>query len=110
MCSGMICNQCECQWLHLDIIRPILETCGKSFPTVDWGYMTIPSYPSGQLGFMVCSTDEHEVRKPRRAISDELQAQLKYYTPEMHSAGFMLPRFTMQKLGPALKRGKPVVN
>ena len=52
----MICNQGECMWLHLDFIKTMLSECGKSFNVVDWGYLTIPTYPSGQIGFTICGT------------------------------------------------------
>lgn len=29
--------------------------CKSLFPVVDYAYCTIPTYPSGQIGFMLCS-------------------------------------------------------
>ena len=49
---------------------------------------------------------EHSVRQPRREISDSVQSQLKYYTKEMHSAGFMLPRFSKMHFESVIRPGK----
>ena len=45
----------ECLWLHLDLIRSMLDFCKELFPVADYGYCTIPTYPSGQIGFVLCS-------------------------------------------------------
>lgn len=45
----------ECQWLHLDLIRNMQHFCRSLFPVVRYAYCTIPTYPSGQIGFMLCS-------------------------------------------------------
>lgn len=31
------------------------QFCKSLFPVVDYAYCTIPTYPSGQIGFMLCS-------------------------------------------------------
>lgn len=45
----------ECQWLHLDLIKEMRHFCKSLFPVVDYAYCSIPTYPSGQIGFMLCS-------------------------------------------------------
>uniref|UniRef100_A0A8U7NJV1 Spermidine synthase n=1 Tax=Corvus moneduloides TaxID=1196302 RepID=A0A8U7NJV1_CORMO len=45
----------ECQWLHLDLIKEMRQFCKSLFPVVEYAYCTIPTYPSGQIGFMLCS-------------------------------------------------------
>ena len=45
----------ECQWLHLELIKEMHTFCKTLFPVVDYAYCTIPTYPSGQIGFMLCS-------------------------------------------------------
>lgn len=45
----------ECQWLHLQLIKDMQTFCKSLFPVVDYAYCTIPTYPSGQIGFMCCS-------------------------------------------------------
>ena len=45
----------ECQWLHLELIKEMRTFCKTLFPVVEYAYGTIPTYPSGQIGFMLCS-------------------------------------------------------
>uniref|UniRef100_H2YMD8 Spermidine synthase n=1 Tax=Ciona savignyi TaxID=51511 RepID=H2YMD8_CIOSA len=52
--GGIICAQGECMWLHLKLICKMKEFCESLFPSVSYGYCTIPTYPSGQIGFMLC--------------------------------------------------------
>ena len=45
----------ECLWLHLDLIKGMLNFCKGLFPVTDYAFTTIPTYPSGQIGFVLCS-------------------------------------------------------
>ncbi len=47
----------ECLWLHLDLIKEMQDFCKDLYPVVDYAYCTIPTYPSGQIGFVLCSTN-----------------------------------------------------
>ena len=52
----------ECIWLHAELIKDVLEMCKDIFKngSVQYGYTTIPTYPSGQIGFvMACKPDEN---------------------------------------------------
>jgi hypothetical protein len=55
--GGVVCTQAESLWLHLDIIKALASMCGRVFEggAVQYAYTTIPTYPSGQIGMMVCS-------------------------------------------------------
>ena len=46
-----------------------MKHCTKVFPSVDYAFTTIPTYPSGQIGFMVCTDGAHPVNKPVRSLS-----------------------------------------
>ncbi|KAG2459298.1 EXOSX protein, partial [Polypterus senegalus] len=86
----------ECQWLHLDLIKEMRTFCKSLFPVVDYAYCTIPTYPSGQIGFMLCSKNpETNFRQPERQLtSEEVESMnLKYYNSEIHKAAFVLPEF-----------------
>ena len=92
--GAIMCNQGECMWLHLDLIGEVLKHCKEVFPSVDYAYTTIPTYPSGQIGFLMCSTTPNYVlRQAAREPEPALAAQLKYYTPAVHAASFVLPAF-----------------
>ena len=48
----------ECMWIHLPLIRTMLDFCKTLFPVCSYGYTTIPTYPSGQIGFILCSKNK----------------------------------------------------
>ena len=92
--GAIMCNQGECMWLHLDLIGEVLKHCTQVFPSVDYAFTTIPTYPSGQIGFLMCSTTPNAIlRQPARSPAPALQAQLRYYTPAVHASAFVLPAF-----------------
>ncbi|CAG8547977.1 2957_t:CDS:2 [Ambispora leptoticha] len=94
--GGIISTQGECQWLHLSLIKEVQTYCRSLFPVVEYAFTTIPTYPSGQIGFMLCCLEEgHNLRKPIRRFTPEQEAKLfRYYNAEVHEAAFVLPQFT----------------
>ena len=99
----------ECQWLHADIISSVIKKVSQLFPNVEYGFTTTPTYPSGQIGFIICSLDEsidlkrvHPNKKNGGMSLKDLQ-QLKYYNEKVHEAAFALPSFT-KKLVEEAKR------
>ncbi|XP_006812014.1 spermidine synthase-like [Saccoglossus kowalevskii] len=99
--NGIVCTQGECQWLHLDLIKEMTSFCKTLYPVVRYGYCTIPTYPSGQIGFMLCSLNpktkfNEPVRKWSREELEKLN--LRYYNSAIHSAAFVLPQFVHQEL------------
>lgn len=70
------------------------------FPVAEYAYTTIPTYPSGQIGFMVCCKDpKRDVKKPVRTWTPEEEEKLcKYYSKEIHEAAFVLPTFARKAL------------
>lgn len=55
---GVIATQGECLWLHLPLITTVLTACAEMFGSVDYAFTTVPSYPSGQIGFVLASVEE----------------------------------------------------
>ena len=67
-----------------------MQHCLAVFPSVDYAFTTIPTYPSGQIGFLLCSTSPNVVlREPSRTPPPALQQQLRYYSPAVHAAAFV---------------------
>ena len=98
--GGIVCSQGECLWLHLPLIKEMMDFAGGLFGSVGYAYTTIPTYPSGQIGFIINAREAGvELHKPVREPSDELQEKLLYYSPEIHTAAFTLPEFARKKLG-----------
>ncbi|KAL0592089.1 hypothetical protein ABG067_000742 [Albugo candida] len=96
--DGIICTQGECVWLHLDLIKTVMSECNLLFPTVRYAYTTIPTYPSGQIGFIVCSNEKTDVREPKRRPTLETENTLRYYSPSVHHGAFILPAFAERAL------------
>ena len=73
----------------------------KFFNHVEYSIVSIPTYPSGQIGVILCSKGNScktPVRSLESAISKEDEEKLKYYTPEVHTASFVLPKFAHKLL------------
>ncbi|KAF1815123.1 spermidine synthase-like protein [Eremomyces bilateralis CBS 781.70] len=98
--GGVITTQAENQWLHLELIRRLKADCKQVFPVVEYAYTTIPTYPSGQIGFMVCCKDaSRDVKKPVRSWTTEEEEEIcRYYSREIHEASFVLPTFARKVL------------
>jgi spermidine synthase len=96
--GGIVCTQGECMWLHVDLIRPLVDSISKIYSSVEYAYTTIPTYPCGQIGFIVATKGGTSCKKPLRKPSDDVQAGLKYYTSELHEASFVLPAFARRAI------------
>lgn len=99
--GGIVCTQGECLWLHLELIKEMQDFCSELYPVVDYGYCTIPTYPSGQIGFCLCSLNpDTNFREPVRGLSEEEvdNLQLRYYNSDVHKAAFVLPQFAKKVL------------
>ncbi|KAK1978188.1 spermidine synthase [Colletotrichum cereale] len=99
--GGVISTQgSENQWLHMPLICKLKKDCKEIFPVAEYGYTTIPTYPSGQIGFMVCTKDaSRNVKEPLRKWSAEEEDKLcRYYNSEIHKAAFVLPNFAKKAL------------
>ena len=96
--DGVMCCQAENMWLHLNLIKDIIGHCSKLFASVEYGFTYVPTYPSGSLGFVVCSVQKSDVARPVRVIDAATQEKMRYYTPEMHTAAFTLPYFARKEI------------
>jgi len=99
--GGIVCSQGECMWIHMDLIKDMLEFCDTLYPSVNYAYTCIPTYPCGQIGFVMCSLDaDCDFENPTRELSPaEVDAfKLKYYNPDIHRASFVLPQFAKKAL------------
>ncbi|KAE8391019.1 spermidine synthase [Aspergillus alliaceus] len=98
--GGVITTQAENQWLHLSLITDLKKACSEVFPVAEYAYTTIPTYPSGQIGFMVCCKDPNRnVREPVRTWTrEEEDRHCRYYNQDIHRASFVLPNFARKAL------------
>jgi predicted membrane-bound spermidine synthase len=87
--GGNMSTQGECLWLHLPLISSLRNVTSAIFPVAEYAYTTIPTYPSGQIGFLVCSKEPaRNLRQPVRKVNNT-----KYYNQQLHSCAFVLPEF-----------------
>lgn len=48
----------ESMWFHLDLIKHMTTFCRRLFPVVSYAYSSVPTYPSGVIGYLICSKDK----------------------------------------------------
>lgn len=89
----------ECFWLDLPLIARVKKDMKALYPVVDYATISIPTYPCGQIGFVMASKNPHSnLRQPQRTFPDAIQQELSYYHPDMHTAAFCLPNFVRKAL------------
>mmetsp|Transcript_5756 Transcript_5756/g.8660 ORF Transcript_5756/g.8660 Transcript_5756/m.8660 type:complete len:289 (+) Transcript_5756:10-876(+) len=100
--GGISASQGECMWLHLDLISNLMANCKQKFKFVEYGSVSIPTYPSGQIGILLCSKTR-SAKEPAVSIEDVITKEdlesIRYYTKEIHTACFVLPKFVVSQLG-----------
>lgn len=99
--NGIVCSQGGSFWDSLDLVKNTLNVCKKLFPVAAYATTSVPTYPSGQIGFAMGSLDKDvQFDKPILTFTDvELKSMnVRYYSTEMHKAAFSLPTFVRQEL------------
>ncbi|XP_035720087.1 spermidine synthase-like [Vespa mandarinia] len=99
--GGIVCSQAGTAWMNLDHVVKTFQHCKSSFVVVDYGITSVPSYPTGQIGFILGGlSTETNFKVPMRIFTDEEldNMNLRYYSAEVHNAAFVLPRFVEKAL------------
>ncbi|XP_054725397.1 spermidine synthase isoform X2 [Anastrepha obliqua] len=94
--GGIVCSQGGTYWLDCEHVKNTVNSCKKHFPTVAYAHTTVPSYPCGHIGFVIgCADSNRDLKTPIKKFSKtELDdMKLKYYSSDIHSAAFALPRW-----------------
>ncbi len=92
---GILVAQSESPFLHLGLIKDMIAGMKTAFSVVRPYVAPVPTYPSGYWSFLMAS---HRPLSPSlRCRTDRIDT--RYWTPEMQSAAFTLPRF-MEELLP----------
>ncbi|CAN7985219.1 unnamed protein product [Ixodes pacificus] len=100
--GGILCSQGESMWFDLKLIREMVEMCRGLFAVVDYASIYTPTYPSGQIGFLLCSSSpDTDFHQPIHKFTEQQLKDMKvrYYSPEVHQAALALPRFVKQVRG-----------
>jgi len=90
--GGLVATQGESFFLHQDCVENLIQITKSLFPVQAYANILVPTYPGGHIGVCMGSLGPMLV-KPARQITADIQNQLKYYTPQVHGAAFVLPRF-----------------
>jgi len=100
--NGVICSQAGTVWTDIEYVKSTMAHCHKYFPTVRYAVTAVPSYPCGQIGFIIGSTEKNDdLKVPKKVFSDQqLDAMnMRYYSAETHRAAFDgLPRYVAKEL------------
>ncbi|KAJ1528686.1 hypothetical protein ONE63_007079 [Megalurothrips usitatus] len=99
--GGIVCSQGGTVWANAEHVAQTLAHCKATFPSAAYAFATVPTYPTGQIGFVLGSmNEENNFKDPVRSFSEaELESmQLRYYTSDIHRAAFTLPRFAQKIL------------
>jgi len=99
--GGIVCCQCESMWFNLDLIKKMVGFCKTMFPRVAYAYTTIPTYPGGHIGFLLCSLNpDTDFSDPviKFSAEDVEKLNLRYYNSALHHCSFVLPEFVRKAL------------
>ncbi|WP_300458907.1 spermidine synthase [Desulfobacula sp.] len=90
--NGVIATQGESFFMHKECVANLVKITKELFVVQGYSSILVPTYPGGHIGICLGSLGP-EVKKPCRSLSESFQQQLKYYTPQIHEASFVLPYF-----------------
>lgn len=88
--DGIFVAQTDNPWFKADLIQSVNRDVKEVFPIVRVYGANIPTYPSGLWTFTMGSKKYDPLLVDETAIPD---IDTKYYTPSLHKAAFVLPKF-----------------
>jgi len=96
--SGILSTQAESIWHQGDLLEEMSKFIDNIFPSKEYAWITIPTYPCGNIGFWILSKNGQPCVIPRRQADPEFLAAVQYWSPEIHTASFTLPAFGRRKI------------
>ncbi|OEU17362.1 spermine/spermidine synthase [Fragilariopsis cylindrus CCMP1102] len=105
--NGIVCTQGENMFIHFDLIRDLIACCKDIFGHAEYATTSVPSYPCGQIGFILAHKGSSSDKNVKRSCSKPVrrptfQNDLKWYNPQMHQAAFVLPQYVKVELDDGL--------
>lgn len=88
--DGIFVAQTDNPWFKADLITQVNRDVKEIFPITRLYIANIPTYPSGLWTFTMGSKTHDPLQVK---VEDIPEMETKYYTPELHHAAFVLPRF-----------------
>ncbi len=95
--GGVVGTQAESPWLLPDVVKQLVTAARSNFRNVDYGAISVPTYPTGMIACCVAS-DEKIPAEPAAEADEELAKRLRYYNKEVHKAAFVKPEFVKKLL------------
>jgi spermidine synthase len=89
--DGIMSCQMESMYYHHDFIKEKISMQRELFNSAQYYYTMIPTYPGGSIGFALCA--KSDINGIEDNLNQTTLSELKYYTKEIHSASFVLPKF-----------------
>ncbi len=94
--DGIFVAQSDNPWFTPDLIKQVQSDVREIFPITKLYLANIPTYPSGLWSFTIGSKKYNPLEVPAERFHD---IETKYYTPELHNAAFVLPKFVKDLAG-----------
>ena len=104
--GGKVCTQAESIWINLPLIQQLVLDALAIYANAEYATTQIPTYPAGQIGFLLCSKEKEATGRrgsrgsakptcstPARKIAKLDADKFKFYSTALHSAAFVLPAF-----------------
>jgi spermidine synthase len=91
--DGIFVAQTDNPWFKADLIQKVNRDVREIFPITRVYAANIPTYPSGMWTFTMGSKKYDPLEVAEESIAD---LETKYYSPRLHKAAFVLPRFVEQ--------------
>ena len=88
--DGIFVAQTDNPWFHSQLITQVYNDVKEIFPITRLYTANIPTYPSGLWTFTIGSK-KHDPLAVEESRFHEIET--KYYTKELHTAAFALPKF-----------------
>ncbi|XP_049806575.1 spermidine synthase [Schistocerca nitens] len=101
--DGIVCSQAGTVWTNIECLAKTLDHCRNVFETAACATVSVPTYPTGQISFVIGGRSPVvNFKEPLRIFSNQEldDLGLRYYSPEAHRTAFVLPRFAQKVLEP----------
>lgn len=94
--DGLFVAQSDNPWFKADLIKQVQSDVKEIFPITKLYTANIPTYPSGLWCFTIGSKKHDPLAVPDEQFHE---VDTKYYTKELHTAAFVLPKFVKDLAG-----------
>ncbi|KAK7291644.1 hypothetical protein RIF29_06952 [Crotalaria pallida] len=105
--GGVLSAPADSFWQKDFVIADTIANCKKIFKgSVNYAWTTVPTYASGVIGFMLCSTEgqpvnfKHPINPLKQGQNGMAKGPPKFYNSQIHAAAFCLPSFVDKVIDP----------